>query len=294
MENFFEVIAAFFKNIAAVFTAILVALGIMTPKPEEPKISQTTVAVIEPFGSIRTVEGGCTDGRFVYQILIDPDAQSDVPCRLVKIDIQNWKVTEASEELKMDHANDMTYDETNNLLVVSNNKPNFTTITFVDPSNLTVRGTKTISRKIYSIVYVGSEKCWYAGISNSCDIVRFDENFKELGVIDNPENNYTRQSLGSDGEYLYSLFYNPNIIFRYDLKGNPQGYAVLPDYENEAENIFFIEGAMYVGYNIIKADAGGFIARIDNAKFSADAPIPEPTTNPATSTKPATRSQKAA
>ncbi|MBR6702301.1 MAG: hypothetical protein IKI78_04080 [Clostridia bacterium] len=279
MENFFEAILSFFRNFAAFFTAILTALGIMTPEkpPEVPKITQTAVIVFEPFEQIRTVEGGCTDGRFFYQIMINPDAaENEVPCRIIKIDPEKWEVVLSSEELRIDHANDMTYDEENNLLVISNNKPNYTTITFVDPEKLEITGTKTLDRKIYSITYVGTGKCWYAGISNSCDIVRYDENFNALGVIDNPENNYTRQSLGSDGEYLYSLFYNPNVVYKYDLQGNPQGYVVLPDTVNEAENIFFFGGAMFVGYNIMKPGAGGFIAIIQNAEFSTTAPIPAP------------------
>ena len=284
MESFFEAVIGFFRSFAAIFTAILTALGIIAPEkpPEVPKITQTALVTFAPFDQIRTVEGGCTDGTYIYQILINPDAQeNEVPCRIIKINPEKWQVIEASEELRIDHANDMTYDEENKLLVISNNKPNYTTITFVDPVKLEIKGTKTLDRKIYSIVYVGSGKCWYAGISNSCDIVKYDENFNALGVIDNPENKFNRQSLGSDGEYLYSLFYNPNIIYKYDLQGNPLGYAVLPDTENEAENIFFFGGAMFVGYNIMKPDAGGFIAIIQNAVFSNDAPIPAPVTKAA-------------
>ena len=284
MENFFEAFLRFFRNFAAIFTAILTALGIMSPEkpPEVPKISQTTVIAFEPFEQIRTVEGGCTDGKYIYQIMINPDAEeNEVPCRILKINPEKWQIIEASDELRIDHANDMTYDEENKLLVISNNKPNYTTVTFVDPEKLEIKGTKTLDRNIYSIVYVGSAKCWYAGISKSCDIVKYDEDFNALGVIDNPENNYTRQSLGSDGEYIYSLFYNPNIVYKYDMQGNSQGYAVLPDTVNEAENIFFFGGEMYIGYNIMKTNAGGFIAKIENITFSTDAAIPEPVTKPA-------------
>ena len=180
----------------------------------------------------------------------------------------------------LDHANDMTYDEENRLLVVCNNKPRYTTITFVDPDTFEIKGTKTLDKRIYSIAYVGSDKCWYAGISNSADIVRFDENFAELSIIDNPENSYTRQSLGTDGTYLYSLYYNPNIVYRYSLTGEPQGHIVLPDANNEAENIFFISGQMYVGYNIL-GSAGGFVARIENPDFGVEIPILAPSSKAA-------------
>lgn len=278
MGDIFNLLLEFFKSFASIFTAFLSIFGIFTPeKPPENPVKVTPMAVFSAYENIKTVEGGCTDGRYIYQVLIDTAAAPDsIPCKIVKIDSSSWSVTAESEVLNIDHANDMTYDEENKLLVVCNNKPNYTTITFVDPTSLEIKGTKKLDTKIYSIAYVGSEKCWYAGISNSADIVRFDENFKETGVIDNPENLYTRQSLASDGTYLYSLYYNPNIVYRYSLTGEPQGHIVLPDTKNEAENIFFLNGNMYVGFNIL-GNAGGFVARIDNPDFSVEIPIPVPT-----------------
>ena len=277
MVDIFNLLLSFFKSFASIFSAILAALGLMIPEnPPENPVVISPVAVFSSYDNIRTVEGGCTDGRYVYQVLIDTDAPvGAVPSKIVKIDSSDWSTVAVSEELNIDHANDMTYDEANKLLVVCNNKPNYTTITFVDPATLKVTGIKTLGTKIYSIAYVGSDKCWYAGISNSADIVRFDDNFKETGVIDNPENLYTRQSLATDGTYLYSLYYNPNIVYRYSLTGEPQGHIVLPDTTNEAENIFFLGGKMYVGFNIL-GPAGGFVARIDNPDFSVEIPIPAP------------------
>ena len=41
--------------------------------------------------------------------------------------------------------------------------------------------------------------------------------------------------------------------------------------ENEAENIFFIGGTMYVTYNLLSADSngetGGIIYKLENAKY---------------------------
>ncbi len=283
MADILSIILSFLKSFASIFTAILTAFGLMTPtdKPPENPVTQTPLIVFSNYDNIRTVQGGCTDGTYIYQIMIDPDADADsVPCKILKINTSSWELDSVSEELNIDHANDMTYDEQNNLLVVCNNKPRYTIVTLVDPDNLQIRGTKTLGTKIYSIAYVGSEKCWYAGISNSADIVRFDESFNELGIIDNPENSYTRQSLATDGTYLYSLYYNPNLVYRYSLSGAAQGHIVLPDTVNEAENIFFFDGSMFVGYNI-RGAAGGFVARIDNSDFTVEIPIPEPTTKAA-------------
>ena len=271
MEQFLEFILSFFEKLSAFFLAFLAALGIGNVTPEEPAISQTTVFSIGIYDTIRAVEGGCTDGRYVYQILIDPDAEKDAtPCKILKIDSTDWKTVTVSETLNIDHANDVTYDSTQNLLLVSNNIPNYTTVTAVDPLTLTVKSTYTLPQKIYSIVYVGSKDCYYAGISKTYNIVQFSKNFEELGTIEGINSGYTRQGIESDGAYLYCIFYKENTIYKYDFEGNYQGRCVLPDTANEAENMFFLGGNLYVGYNIIGKTTGGFIAKVENAKYTKD------------------------
>ena len=270
MEQFAEFLAEFFEKLAAVFMAILAAFG-LGKTPDPPVLTQTTVFNIAAYDTIRTVEGGCTDGRYIYEILIDPDAdKAETPCKIVKIDSTNWSTVTVSETLNIDHANDMTYDASRNALLISNNIPNYTTVTAVDPVTLTVKETFTLPQKIYSIVYVGAKDCYYAGISTTYNIVHLNKNFEEIDTIEGINNGFTRQGIDSDGTYLYCIFYKENSIYKYDFDGNYQGRCVLPDTTNEAENMFFIDGKLYVSYNIMSKTDGGFISLLENVTYSAE------------------------
>ena len=164
MDEFLALLAKFFEQLSAVFMSILVALGLAAPgEDKDPEIKQTQVASISAFDTIHTLEGGCTDGRYVYQVLIDSSISDETtPCKIVKIDSTNWQTVTVSEELKINHANDIAYDSSQNTLLISNNIPNYSTITMVDPATLTVTGTRTLTEKIYSLVYVGERDCYFA------------------------------------------------------------------------------------------------------------------------------------
>ena len=76
-----------------------------------------------------------------------------------------------------------------------------------------------------------------------------------------------RQTLETDGEYIYSVFYKPNSVYKYSVDGEFIGKCTLPIAENEAENIFFIGDSIYVSYNILGAANGGEIYKLENPVF---------------------------
>jgi DNA-binding beta-propeller fold protein YncE len=261
---------AIIQAIVSIFMAILSIFGLFGPK--EPETAMKKVGTIPSFGNIKTVEGGCTDGTYIYQTLIDPKAEDgSVPCRIVKISAATMKTVKVSEDLSIDHANDVTYNSSTNELIVCNNKPNYSTLTFVDPETLEIKGTRDIDSKVYSVVYVGNGDFYYAGISRTFTVVEMNSDFEVTGSFDMIDNGYTRQTIDTDGEFIYAVYYKENYIYKYDVNGNFIGRCKLPVTENEAENIFFIGNTMYVAYNILTPGAdgeeGGIIYRLDNAKY---------------------------
>ncbi len=238
---------------------------------KEPEMTMTQVfAIPSLFENVRTIEGGCTDGTYVYETIIDPNAEDgSVPGRILKISIAENKAVGISEELSIDHANDITYNSKTRELIVCNNKPNYTTLTFVDPDSLQVKYTKQITSAVYSLVYVGASDFYYAGISRTFNVVELDADFNVKGSFNMIDNGYTRQTLDTDGEYIYAVYYKQNCIYKYDVNGTFLGRCDLPVTDNEAENIFFLNGDMYVSYNVLKADSPncGIIYRLDNPKF---------------------------
>lgn len=271
----------FFQILISLFMSFLTLLGLYTPE-KEVKMTQTVVSNISAMENIRQVEGGCTDGRYIYQILIDPtytgDRYAETPSKIIKIDSGNWVTVKTSEQFdNLNHANDMTYNAAEGTLLICNNVPNYTVISVIDTDSLQLVKTITVSRPLYAIVYVGDvdSDCYYCGISNTYDLVKYDKEFNELGTMSLINNGYTRQSIDTDGSYLYLPYYyndtetkeKHNYIYRYTFNGETAGKLELPTTSYESENVFFINGVMYVAYNILGTGNGGVICKVENPKF---------------------------
>lgn len=267
--------AQFFQALISFFISILMALGLIAkPADPQPEMKMTKVCTVAAIENLHTLEGGCTDGRYIYQTLIDPDAEKNdlpTPGRLVKIDVATMRTVMTSDVLYVDHANDVTYNSKTKELIISNNIPNYTRLTFVDPETLTVKGSKDITSSVYSVVYVGSGDFYYAGISKTFNVVEMDADFnvKDSFGMNEAQNvdGIVRQTLETDGKYIYSVFYKPNSIYKYSVDGEFIGKCTLPIAENEAENIFFIGDSIYVSYNILGAANGGEIYKLENPVF---------------------------
>lgn len=255
------------EKIWAFILAILTMLGIITGPDPEPTPMQTLVMSISAMDNVRTVQGACTDGTYVYLTIMDPDSPVPVPARIHKIDPAAWTIVATSGECSMDHANDMTWNSLKNELLICNNNPNYRRVTVVDPVTLTVQGTLELPEGVYSIVYVGDKDCYYAGVSGGYEIVELDSSFRETGRFQGQTNTFTRQGIASDGEFLYCLYHEENCIWKYDFEGNYLGSFSLPIQENEPESIFFLNGVMYVCYNVPGKGNGGMIYKIENQKF---------------------------
>ena len=295
MLEFFQ---NFFDKITAFFTSILIALGIMSAPVEPVKPTQTEVCTfaVQQYDSENNkncyaVEGGCSDGTYVYVSMIDVSVENEtvaegeeakkVPCKIVKINASDWKTVSVSDTLYIDHANDMTYNSKTKKLVIANNKPNYSTVTIVNPETLQVEETKQLLNyinldteqnpvpvKIYSITYNEASDCYFCGISNTCNFAVLDSEFKLLRTFDGVSVTYTRQAAANDSNYVYSIFYKPNCIYKYDFEGGYQGVFTLPVTTNEAEFVFFIGEKMYVGYNILSSSQGGIIYSVENPEFT--------------------------
>ena len=277
----FDLFASFFKALISFFTSILIMLGVISPKT-----TQTLVMSIPVTEGLRTVQGGCTDGRYTYVTIIGneevtianpdytagsalPETKSVIPCRVIKIDLAGKSIVKTSDELYMDHANDVTYNSKTNELLICNNKPNYTLVTVLDPDTLTVKRTVTVPEQIYSICYVGTSDCYYVGVSYGYSVVTLSSSFEETGTINLQNNGFTKQGIDINGDSLYALYSGENSVYRYDLSGNLTGKLTLPESSNEAEFIFFFNDEMYVGYNFPGVGNGGAIYKLTDVQWES-------------------------
>ncbi len=211
------------------------------------------------------VQGGCSDGTYIYQIFIKKDTASDErnnTCKIVKIKPDfNPNTTDnvvmTSANLDLNHANDITYNSKTKELIVCHNNPYRTKLSIIDPETLTVKRTVTIGQKIYGITYNEERNMYMVSCSSGQNMRTLSADFKTLSstmTSTAPTQSMTTQGICSDDTYIYHTLwnspgsgsnYNRNVITVYDWYGNYVG-MIGTKITIESENIYFHDGNLYV------------------------------------------------
>lgn len=219
----------------------------------------------------RANQGGGTDGTYCYHALCKKGSKTYA--KIVKTRLKDMKVVKVSKDLKLHHANDITYDPVNKRLVVTHNAVKRKRVTFVNPKTLKSMGYKDIKipttlkgatksqlsavKGFASVTYMTGGK--YAGnyigiISGNHNFMVLDKNFKpvEYITVDTKFNGSQIYYQGADniGDKLYVVVYprkksRRDFIIAYDMDGNFKGKInLLKGYETE--NVFHAGNSMYM------------------------------------------------
>jgi len=198
-------------------------------------------------------QGGWTDGRYYYQCFVwrhDDSNQQDNKVVVVKYDLQEKQVVCQSEILALNHANDMTYDAKNHRLIVVNNKPNWRTLTFLDPDTLEIVGTQQLQDQIFGMDYLPARDQYAIGVSSVYPTFRvLNGNFEREGPVYETvarTNEMVRQTIACNQDFIFHLYHLPNFIAVYDWEGN---FVTLIDFwgrNMEPENMTVIGDTIYV------------------------------------------------
>ena len=221
--------------------------------------SATTVAIknhIEKdadFGTYATAQGSCTDGKYAYFAINNGNTT------LLKYDVNTWELKSKRSDVNLDHANDMTYNPNENVILVANNTPNFNIISIVDPDTLKVIGHQKIKYKIYSISYSPKYDRYVVGISGTYNFAILDSNFKKIEVFKGYKSGYTRQGSDCDDNYLYFVQSGGggNLLVIYDWSGRLVDTVGI-DKALEIENIFHVKNSIFITFH----HYGNFVYRI--------------------------------
>ena len=200
-------------------------------------------------------QGSCTDGTYGYMIL---ESQTVYKGSLWKVNLSDGSVVDCVYDLPIDHGNDMTYNSKTGKLIVVHNKPNYDTISIIDPETLQVEETRKLSRNMYSITY-NEEKDQYAiGISGNYNFAILDADFNEIAFYTGKDTGLVKQGMDSDSRYIYfpqnSKDNSINRIQVYDWDGNYIDYIRVAAYQ-EIESIFHIGDDLYICFNA----SGGYL-----------------------------------
>lgn len=222
-----------------------------------PQKAEELFVIEEPSLDINVEQGGCTDGRYFYQAFYSEDTMQDQlynKCVIVKYDMESKKVVATSEEMQLNHVNDITYNSKLGYLVVCHNAPSQNLVTYVNAETLEHVDTFAINYFIYSIDYNAARDEYVTGLVSTKSFRILDADFKAVSDVIEPtsrSNNATTQGCGCDDDYIYFILYNPNIVTVYDWDGN---FVTLIELDTlispevyEPESITVIDGEMYIG-----------------------------------------------
>lgn len=198
-------------------------------------------------------QGAATDGKYVYIAVKRKDGDYETD-RIIKIDAKTWEVVKESDELDLDHANDMTYDTARGELAVVNMKDGY--ISFVDTETLKI--TKSVYHSFYTsaIEYIEENGQYLLRAGNGFiytdkDLIQLS--YHEVNGYPEDHDRYTGQGMYADTNYLYiprspTAAQSNNIIIVCDSIGNYLTTVTLAT-KMESETIFVLDGEFYINFN---------------------------------------------
>lgn len=208
------------------------------------------------------VQGGCTDGKHLYEFMISPDS---LHCMIVKYDLATQEVIGYSSDLNLGHANDGAYNPHNNTLAIVHCcdllAPTSNLVYIVDADTLQLLKTIELPRMDILEITYDPNGCRYITTSET-EMVYWSEDFTLLDVKPvQTTHGWPTQGIECDGKYVYRLeFYlekdeNENIL---DMRNNihihdiatGQELALVPvNNFRESENLFIWNGKFYMSCN---------------------------------------------
>ena len=208
------------------------------------------------------VQGGCSDGKHLYEFMISKDSRH---CVIVKYDLATQKVIAFSEDLMLGHANDGAYNPFDHTIAITHCcdlvSPTSNIVYIVDADSLTLVKTYTLPKfDLYEITYNENTRQYIT--TSEEEMHYWDEDFNLLDVKPiaiTP--NWPSQGIDCDGEYVYRL----ECYIRKNEKGvtvemlnnirvndvtTGEEVAIIPlNMGLESENLFHYNGKLYVSCN---------------------------------------------
>ena len=207
-----------------------------------------------------TAQGVATDGTYAYVVMKKSSGNKETD-RIVKIDMATWEIVKESEELPLDHGNDMTYDPINHRLVVVNMKNGLLSI--VDPETLVMVEQIALTFGSWGAGYIdGTEQ--FALLADF-GLTITDANFNVIRTAPLAgADGYTGQGMDADAQLAYvplspKTGKSTNIIQLYDILTGEYLGVITVGTTMESESMFHVGDEYYIHFN----NGGSKIAKIE-------------------------------
>ncbi len=208
--------------------------------------------VPHPDNQCTVKQGGWTDGTYYYQLFIKKDTASNEEnniVKLVKYNLETGEVVKTSEDLGLNHANDLTYNPRRNIFVAVHNNPHRKKLSIIDPETFEVVDTVTLDCKIFSLDYNETRDQYVIGVAGgqtfrvlNADFTYADDKIHQPTSL---SKGYTTQGVACDDKYIYFVLYNQNCLTVYDWDGNFISYVRL-NISGEPENLSVVGNEIYI------------------------------------------------
>lgn len=230
----------------------------------------TEKTIYRPDG-YKASQGSATDGKYLYTAYIRTVDSGKSVGVVVKSRLSDMSMVRVSKDLPIDHANDMTYNPDDNVLVITNMDVNMLTV--LDPDTLEIieqlDGEEYGFGGAFGIGY-STEKQQYV-LKGNGKYMFLGRDFKQISSVKPStysSSSYTSQGIEVDDTYIYSLLSpgsktKDNIIMIHKWDGTYVRYVSVP-INVEGEALFVLDGKMYM----TATDWGAGYAKMYPLKFT--------------------------
>lgn len=229
------------------------------------------------------VQGGCTDGTYMYVCMEnqagDYEHTSKHTTIICKLELATGQLVAMSAPLKLDHSNDMAYNSTTGELIVvhcgSENGRN-KTLSFLDPETLTILRTRDaiLPNGAYALAYNATRNQYVTGDGGSASLSVCNAGFAYLDTMSSFATGHITQGIDCDDDYIYSVLTGDG---KDGIDDEGFGYLVISTWEGklvatcriplptgesseiETECIFHVGNDFYVVYNALDGVNAGHI-----------------------------------
>lgn len=228
---------------------------------ENVRLSVTQVGTIDRDGDWRIIQGGTTDGKFIYVIVHNGDKTAAAKSRLRKYDMSTMEQVAETDPLQVCHGNDIAYKPAENELYVVHCYPNGDTVSVFDADTLAFKRQIKLPVSIYCMSYDETLDCFWVGINGGDTFAKLTSDFKFVKRYMSRMHGYVTQGMDCDDRYLYFVRYKKNCVIVYEKNGNFVGEYDLA-FSGEPENISHVGDTFYITGNGM-ISKGGLIYKVE-------------------------------
>ena len=208
-------------------------------------LTSALAGAVNAVDGCKVIQGGTTDGKYLYVITHNGDKTINAESILQKIDIKTMKTVARSERLRVSHGNDIVYKKNTNELLVVHCYPDGKMVSVFDADTLKFKRKIELPISIYCMSYDESLDCYWVGVSGGDTFAKLDADFKFVKRYMSQMHDYVTQGMDCDDTYLYFVRYKKNCVIVYTKDGGYVGEYPLT-FPGEPENICHIGDYFYV------------------------------------------------